>query len=174
MALHAGESDHSSVLLSLNTFPNKNPRNADSSNKFQTQKMTLNVFCNDFQTNLERIGKTFSIQWKCRETTKVVPRDVNIYKKLQHWISSGLIEPIKTTRCTGVKHRFFNKYRFFNLIRKNDKKCFLQSVFHYLLYILPIFRAICEYCASKNLPLLSRIIYRTISSHFRTNWSAAQ
>ena len=28
---------------------------------------------------------------------------------------------------------------------KNDKKCFIQSMLNRLLYIFPIFRAICKY-----------------------------
>ena len=56
----------------------------------------------------------------------------------------------------------------------NSKKCFIQSKLHRLLYIFPIFRAICEYYASKNLPLLLRTIDQAIFSHLRTNLSAAQ
>ena len=43
-----------------------------------------------------------------------------------------------------------------------------------LLYIFPVFRAICDYHVSKNLPLLLRIIQRTIFSHLRINQSATQ
>ena len=42
-------------------------------------------------------------------------------------------------------------------------------MFYSLLYIFPIFRAICEYHA-----LLLRTILRTIFSHLRTKQSAAQ
>ena len=51
---------------------------------------------------------------------------------------------------------------------------FIQSMLHRLLYILPIFRAICEYRVGKNLPPLLRTIYRVIFSYLRTNQSAAQ
>ena len=44
---------------------------------------------------------------------------------------------------------------------------------HRLLYIFPIFRAICECHASKNLPLLLQTAHRAIFSHLRTNRSAA-
>ena len=44
-------------------------------------------------------------------------------------------------------------------IRKNDKKYFIQSMLHRLIYIFSIFRAICEYHASKSLPLLLRIVH---------------
>ena len=43
-----------------------------------------------------------------------------------------------------------------------------------LLYIFPIFRAICEYHTKKNLPDFLRTIHRTIFSHLRMNKSAAQ
>ena len=59
-------------------------------------------------------------------------------------------------------------------MRKNDKKFFIQSLPRRLLYIFLVFRAICEYHASKNLPPLLRTIHRAISSHLRTNQSAAQ
>ena len=45
---------------------------------------------------------------------------------------------------------------------------------HRLLYIFPVFRAICEYQTSNNLPPLLRNIHRAIFSHLRTNQSAAQ
>ena len=38
----------------------------------------------------------------------------------------------------------------------------------------PIFRAICEYRAGENLPLLLRTIRRDVFSHLRTNRNAAQ
>ena len=44
---------------------------------------------------------------------------------------------------------------------------------HRLLYIFPIFRAICEYHASENLSLLLRTIHQAIFSHLRTKQSAA-
>ena len=46
----------------------------------------------------------------------------------------------------------------------------MQSMLHRLLFIFPICRAIFEYHASKNLPLL----LRTIFSHLRTNRRATQ
>ena len=58
-------------------------------------------------------------------------------------------------------------------MRKYNKKCFIQSMLHRLLYIFPIFRAIYEYYASKNFPLLLRIIHRVTFSYLRTNQSAA-
>ena len=45
---------------------------------------------------------------------------------------------------------------------------------HRLLHIFPIFPAIFEHHASKNLSLLLRTIRRGIFSHLRTNQSAAQ
>ena len=42
-----------------------------------------------------------------------------------------------------------------------------------VLYIFSIFRPICEYLASKNLPLM-RTIHRAIFSHLRTHHSAAR
>ena len=45
---------------------------------------------------------------------------------------------------------------------------------HQLLYIFAIFRAICEYHATKNLPLLLWPFHRTTFSYLRTNQSAAQ
>ena len=47
------------------------------------------------------------------------------------------------------------------------------SIVSYIV-IFPIFRAICGYHTSKNLPLLSRTIHRAIFSHLRTNQSVAQ
>ena len=64
--------------------------------------------------------------------------------------------------------------------RKNNKKCFIQSILHRLLCIFRTFVnlyfefAICEYHASKNLLLSLRTIPRAIFSHLRTNQSAAQ
>ena len=67
------------------------------------------------------------------------------------------------TSCTSMKCCFFSlKIRY---IRKNNKKYFVRSIFHRLLYIFSIFRAICEYHTSKNLPLLLRTIHRVIFSH---------
>ena len=43
-----------------------------------------------------------------------------------------------------------------------------------LIFIFPIFRAICEYQISKNLPLVLQTIHRAIFSHRRTNQNAAQ
>ena len=45
---------------------------------------------------------------------------------------------------------------------------------HRLLHIFKVFRAICEYHASKTLPLLLRTIHQAIFSHLRRLQSADQ
>ena len=49
------------------------------------------------------------------------------------------------------------------------KKCFIWSMIHRLLYIFSMFRAIYEYHASKNLPLLPQTIHWAIFVYLRTN-----
>ena len=75
------------------------------------------------------------------------------------------------TGCTSMEFEFFLKkhVKFGRMV-----KCFIQSMLYRLLYIFPIFRAICEYHTSKNLPLLLRTIHRAIFSHLRTNQSAVR
>ena len=64
---------------------------------------------------------------------------------------------------------FPKKHVKFGRMIKRDlfKVCSIAS------YIFPIFRAICGYYASKNLPLLPRTIHRAIFSYLRTNQSSA-
>ena len=65
---------------------------------------------------------------------------------------------------------FFYETRY---ILKSNKRYFIQNMFQRLLHIFPIFRVICEYHVSKNLPLLLQTIDWAIFSHPRTNQSAA-
>jgi len=76
-------------------------------------------------------------------------------------------------RCTSMKWRYFSQkkhVKFGKMIKRNLFK--VCSIACYTVF--PVFRTICGYHASKNLPLLPRIIHRAIFSRLRTNQSAAQ
>ena len=68
-----------------------------------------------------------------------------------------------------MKCGFFSKFG-----RIIKSALFKVRSLHHLLYIFPIFWAICEYHAGKNHPLLLRSIHRAIFPYLRTNQSSAQ